>query len=442
VTFTNKQLKDLIIPLIIEQLLVVLIGMADTVMVASVGEAAVSGVSLVDTITVLINGLLTALATAGAVVVAQYIGKGDPKEGSRSAKQLIMAAVGIALIVSVICLPLHRWILNIVYGNIEADVMGYASIYFLISILSYPFLALYNCGAALFRGQGNSKISMKTGVMMNVVNVIGNAVFIYGFSLGSAGAALGSLIARMTGAIVMLVFLKDRHNAIYIDNYRTWHVEWKKIKTILTVGIPNAIENSMFQIGKILVAGMIASYGTASIAANAVANNVTGMEILPGNAIGIALLTVVGQCAGAGDYDSAKKYIKLLMKWCYEISIVVNVIVLLTSGWFIRFYNLEPETASIAVWLINYHAIGNLTIWPLGFTLPSALRGAGDVRFTLKVSASCMWACRIGLSYVIGTLWGFGVKGVWVAMSIDWVFRSIAYVWRLSGEKWKQKRVV
>lgn len=440
--FTNQQLKRLIIPLVIEQVLAVTIGMSDTIMVSSVGEAAVSGLALVDTINILLINIFAALATGGAVIAAQYIGKDDRENACLSAKQLLLSTGMLATIIMVIVLFSCTNLLQLAFGNVEHSVMSNAIIYFQISAWSYPFIALYNSGAAVFRSMGNSKISMYTSLFMNGFNIIGNAVLIYGFQMGVAGSALASLVSRILGATFILLLLRNSENKIYIDAYRKLGFRFDMIKRILGIGIPNGLENGMFQIGKILVQGFIASYGTMAIAANAVANNIAQIEIIPGAAIGLAMISVVGQCAGAKDFEAARNYCRKLMKMAYLSMLVLNIVMLCLVPFILQAYHLSNTTYEVALILLLMHSVCAILFWPLSFTFPNALRAAGDVKFTMIVSIISMWLCRICLSYLFGTYIGFGVIGIWIAMFCDWLFRIVLFMIRYQGNAWTQKNII
>lgn len=346
--FSNQDLKKLIIPLIIEQILVILVGFSDTVMVASVGEAAVSAVSLVDGINVLLINIFSALATGGAVVASQFIGQGSIKKAQYSAKQLILITALLASVLMIIIIIFNGSLLQLIFGHVEVNVMKNAEIYFLFSAISYPFIALYNAGAALFRAIGNSKISMINSAIMNVINIGLNAVFIFGFKWGVFGAVLATLIARMVACTVILKTLSHKNNELYVDDYLHWHFDFTYIKKILTIGIPSGLENGMFQFGKILVQSLIASFGTYSIAANAVSNNLAQMQIIPGMAMSLAMVTVVGRCVGANDYKQAKYYIKKLMKITYITMAVLIAVLLVFTPIILKFYALSKETIDLA----------------------------------------------------------------------------------------------
>ena len=440
--FSNKDLKKLIGPLVVEQLLIIMVGFFDTVMVASVGEAAVSAVSLVDGINILLINIFSALGTGGAVVAAQYIGQGAVDKAKHSAKQLILITAIISLVIMAIVIFFNAALLHLIFGNVEVEVMKNAEIYFLFSAMSYPFIALYNSGAALFRAIGNSKISMINSAVMNVINIILNAIFIFGLNWGVFGAVLATLIARAVACCVILKTLSHKHLDICIDDYLHWKFDFTYIKKILQIGIPSGLENGMFQFGKILVQSLIATFGTYSIAANAVSNNLAQMQIIPGMAMSLAMVTVIGQCVGADDYKQAKYYVKKLMKITYiSMAVLISVLVIATPT-ILTFYSLSSKTTDLAYQCIFLHAIIGATIWPLSFTFPNVLRAANDAKFTMIVSAASMLIFRLCFSYILGQYMNLGLLGVWIAMFIDWVVRCIFFVWRYRSGKWMNRKLV
>ena len=440
--FTKQDLKKLIIPLVLEQLLAMAIGMADTVMVSSAGEAAVSGVSLVDSINILLINIFSALATGGAVVASQYLGRGDEKSACQSARQLLVTITGMSLFLMALSLILKNGLLSFVFGSIEADVMASAQIYFLLSALSYPFLGIYNAGAAVFRAMGNSKISLQTSLVMNLINVVGNAIGIYGLKWGVFGAALATLISRIVGAAVMLVLMRNKDNPIHIENYFDLSLKWDMVRRILKVGVPSGLENGMFQFGKILVSSLVATFGTSAIAANAVGNSVAGVGIIPGSAIGLAMITVIGRCVGAGDYKQARYYTGYLMKLCIGCMAVMEVIMMVSCRWVVGLFGLTPEAAQIAWEILMAHSVMSIGFWPFSFTMPNARRAAGDARFTMTVSIISMWTCRVIMSYVLAQGLSMGVFGVWTAMFMDWLVRGACFVIRFKGERWTKKKLI
>lgn len=435
--FTKKNLIQLIIPLIIEQILIVTVGMADGIMVARVGEAAVSGVSIVDSINILLIGLFSAMATGGAVVSSQLLGQKKEKNASLAGEQLIISILTLSVIVMIVTLIGRNMILNILFSGVEADVMRNARIYFFYSALSYPFLAVYNACAALFRSMGNSKISMKISLVSNLINIVGNAILIFGFNMGVAGAAIATLVSRIFSSLMIFIMLSNKDIPIHIGNLLKIKPNMVIIKRILRIGIPNGMENSVFQIGKIAVQGIVAGLGTASITANAIAGNIGGFGVLPGSAIGLALITVVGQTIGAGDYEGAKKYTIRLMKMTHLIMAGINIVIIFLIPYILKIYQVSDVTARLASTLMLYHCILATIFWPPSFALPNALRAAGDVKYTMWVSMISMWVWRIGLSYVLAIVFDIGVFGVWIAMTVDWVSRSACFVYRFFKEKYR-----
>ena len=430
--FSGRDLKRLIVPLVIEQTLAVTVGMADTMMISTRGEAAVSGVSIVDTIAVLLIGLFGALATGGAVVAAQFIGHKEPENASRAANQLYVSVGLLSLVLMVISLVFNKQLLALIYGTVDADVMGYARTYLYISAVSFPFLALYNAGAALFRAMGNSRISMYVSLVMNAVNVTGNAIFLFVLHWSVEGVATATLISRAVAAVIMLFLIRKQSNPIHIDRHFRFGFEPQMIQRILRIGVPNGLENSVFQIGKLLVQGLTASFGTMAIAANAVANTIASMEVIPGNAMGLAMITIVGQCVGANDERQMRYYTKKLMFIAYGAMIVLNIFILFGLNGIVWLYHLEPDTAALAKQLMICHGAFCMLIWPASFVLPNALRAANDVKFTMIISMFSMWTFRIMFSHVLARYFALGVLGVWLAMMIDWGFRSLCFTIRFA----------
>ena len=428
--FTREDLKKLIVPLIIEQALALSIGLFDTLMVSSCGEAAVSGVSLVDSISTLLIQILSALATGGAVVCSQYIGKKMPERAKLSAGQLMLIMLLSAGTVMVVILLSYRFLLRAIFGQIDADVMQNAEIYFIISAISYPFLGVYNAGAALFRAIGNSRVSMYTSLVMNVINIGGNAVLIFGLKMGVLGAALATLTARIVSALVMVVLLSEKDNPLCIAMPGCMKPQRDVIGKILKIGIPSGVENGMFQIGKLLVSSLTATFGTAAIAANAVANSVAGFANIPGIAI------------GAGEKEQAKYYSKRLLGLAYAGMVLADLALFVLVKPIIACFALSAEAARIATQLLVSFAICAALIWPLSFTLPNVLRAAGDAKYTMEVSVFSMWVFRVASSYFFAGTMGLGVLGVWIGMYVDWGFRTLLFVIRYRRGKWLEKRVV
>ena len=441
--FSRQALTALLLPLIAEQALSVTIGLADTLMVSSVGEAAVSGVSLVDSFNTLMIQIMSALATGGAVVTSQYIGHREPKNAKAAAAQILFVLSSFSLVVAAVVVVGRHAILRGIFGSIDADVMRYAETYFLLSALSYPFIGLYNAGAALFRAQGNSKISMLSSLVMNVVNIGGNAVLIFGFGMGVMGAALASLISRAVACFAVLSLLQKPACPLRVEGLQALKPDGGLIRRILRVGIPAGIENGMFQIGKLSVSSLTSTLGTAAIAANAVANTTTTFLNIPANAVGMAALTVVGQCLGAGEKEQAVYYSRRLLLTAYCGAWIMNISAFLFANKFaISLFHLSPEAQAMALEVMVWFNIVSLFFWPSSFTLPNILRAAGDARFTMSVSIFSMWAFRVGFCYLMVLAFYGGLLSIWTGMFLDWVFRSLCFFVRFVRGRWMEQNVI
>ena len=438
--FSNKSLIRLIIPLVIEQGLTILVGMADGVMVASVGEAAISGVSLVDMIAAVILVLFAALATGGAVVTSQFLGARNLEKAQRSAGQLILMAVSLGVLIMVPCLVFSEQLLMLCFGAIAADVKAAGLIYLRITAFSFPFLALYNAGAAIYRSVGNSKVSMEASMLMNVINVVGNAFCIFVLKWGVVGVAVPTLISRMAAGIYMMVKCANPDLQLRPTRKGLTTIDQQMMGSILKIGVPSACENCFFSLGRLIVASMITLFGTSQVSANAVAGNIDRVGIIIGQAMGLAMVTVVGQCIGARDTEQARYYTKKLLGWTYLAQGLTNVLIVIFVGNLVDFYSaLAPETRALAMRLSTIHASLAILFWPVSFVLPNALRAANDVKYTMWVGIFSMLACRIIGSWVLCVHFGWGATGVWIAMVTDWVCRTSFFVPRVISGKWKTK---
>lgn len=446
--FKRKDLVKIILPLIFQQLLTVMVGAVDTMMVAYAGESAVSGVSLVNTLDVLLMLFFTSLVAGGSVVVAQTLGEKRYEDARHASKQLIYVTTVMAIVVAIIGFVLRQSLLNLLYGDVEPSVMLSAENYFFIIVFSYPFIAIESAVVALFRASGNSLVSLIVSLAMNLLNVCGNAFFIIVLGMGAGGAALSTLIVRVLGAGIMLTLFHRKKGELYIEKLLRYKPDWTVIRKILRIGVPNGIENAMFHFGKLLTQSLISAMGTASIAANAVALTVSNFQYTVGTAFSSATITIVGQSVGAREEGQAKYYAKLMTALNYLALWVVIALTLVFVSPVISLYGLSEQAAITAKDLIIYHCVCAGLVWPVAFMLPSAFRAASDVKFPLVVSMVTMWVFRVAGSYVCAletvsvfglfTIPGFnlGVMGVWVAMTVDWLFRTIFFLIRFGSGAW------
>ena len=437
--FSNRQLLRLIIPLVIEQGLNILVGLADSVMVSSAGEAAISGVSLVDMINAVVLTLFMGLATGGAVVTSQYLGARKYHDAQKSVGQLILMAAVIGTVFGGLCLVLSRPVLKLFFGSIEADVMEAGLIYFRITSLAFPFIALYCTAAAVFRSMGNSKLTMKISILMNLVNVSGNAICVMGLKMGVAGVAIPTLASRVVAASLTLYFLSRRKQELYLERKYVFHLRLDMMRKILRIGIPSACENSLFQLGRAVVVSMIALFGTVQTSANAVAGTIDNLACVSGYAMNLAMVTVIGQCVGNGDEQQVKYYIKKMMLWAYALWAINSLPTLIFCKPLIGLYSsLSQETAELAFRLIWIHNGLGILMWPMSFTLPNALRAGNDVQYTMRVGIASMLFTRVGLSWIFCVLLEWGATGVWIAMVMDWIVRICFFLPRMLSGKWKK----
>ena len=436
--FTNRQLVALMWPLLLEQLLAITVGLADSLMVATVGDAAISAVSLVDSISNLMIYIFSAMATGGAAVAGQYIGQRQKEDACNAGQQLI-ALLGAVSIFFVALLYLFRTqILTVMFGHIEPDVMAATNTYYLYVMASIPGIALYNGGAALFRTMGHSDVSLKVSLLMNSINVIGNAVLIFGFGMDVAGVAIPTLVSRTVAAVVILSLLFNRDLMLHLSDIRGFRVDMRLMKNIFYIGVPSGVENGMFQLGRLVLFSLISTFGTASMVANAIGNTISNFNCFAGQAINLGLAAVVSQCVGAGEFDQARAYLRKIVKWTYGIMAVVNLTIIALLPLIMRVYNVSPEAEKLAVTVTLIHGISSIFIWGPACMVPGFLRAAGDAKFTMLASMLTMWVVRVLLAYVLGKYMGYGVIGVWFAHAIvDWSVRSVIFFLRYRSGKWE-----
>lgn len=440
--FSKKQIWALLIPLMVEQWLTALMGTMDTMMVSSAGSAAISAVSLVDAINVLVIYVFSAMATGGAIICAQYLGRGDRAQAQETGKQLIITVMGISLLVTAAIIILRAPLLRLIFGCVEEAVMRDALSYLLITAISYPFIALYNAGAALFRVDGNSRLPMAISTISNLINIALNALMIFGMHMGVAGAALATLISRVFCAVVIMAYLRRDHQAIVIRDYAKIRPDGKRIINIMSVGIPTGVENGMFQLGKLAIQSSVSTLSTTAIAAQAMAAVLEGLTSHAQLGIGIGMMTIVGQCMGANREDEARKYIKRLTGYSYAFTLFICAVIALLVKPVTIISGMEAAAAALTVEMTLAICIVKPIAWSMAFVPAYGMRAAGDVRFSMIVSATVMWVCRVVISTVLIRAFNVGPMGVWIGMFCDWTVRAIIYFFRFRSGKWAQHQVI
>lgn len=438
--FTNKQLISLVIPIFMEQMLGILVGMVDGIMVSTAGQAAISGVSLVGNVSTVLLNLATSLAAGGAIVASQYLGAGKKRDCQRAMGHLLTMTVGAGIIVMVFCLIFNRPLLTLFFGHVEKDVMDASVSYFSWLSISYPFLTMISAGGAILRVKRNTKVSFYVSIIRNVVNIIGNATFIYGFNMGAEGAAIATAISRVVGAatIMMVVFSpKQEMRPTWNDIF---HIDLKLMSRVTRVGLPTGVESSLFQLGRLLTLSMISGFGTFQIAANTTAGSLTNIVVTITTSIRTALLTVIGQCVGARDEKQIQGNFRKGLIFGYIAHGIGAILMVIFRYQALGLYaSLEPQTVELAAKLMCLHLIPAIFLYPLSFQIGSCLRAANDSAFVMWVSTLSMAVFRLTLAWLLCVKLQWGAPGVYVAMVVDWICRSVCFTVRWFRGTWKKK---
>ena len=440
--FSDKMLRNMIVPLFFEQLLVMLVGMADTLIVSYAGEAAVSGVSLVNQFNTIFIYLFTALASGGAVVISQYLGRKEEERSGKAASQLLLFSVVFSMIIAVVLLIGNERILHLMFGEVETSVMKACIIYLRISAYSYPALAIYNAGAALYRSMGKTDVTMYLSIFSNVINVIGNIIGVFVLHAGVAGVAYPSLIARTFSAVAITVLCFGRKNTVFYQKQYIFKWNTTMMKQILGIAIPNGLENGIFQLVKVALSSIVAMFGTYQIAANGVAQSIWSLAALAGVVMGPVFITVIGQCMGSKNVEAADYYFKKLTKITLVLSIAWNLFVFAMTPLFMKVYAIETQTKRLVIWLVLIHNVFNAVVYPYSGALSNGLRAAGDVKFTMYVSIASTIVGRLVFSYILGITFHMGVIGIALAMVLDWTIRAVIFFRRQKSGKWKLFKVI
>lgn len=442
IEFSNKQLIKLVVPLLIEQFLAMAVGLADSMMVAQVGDAAVSGVSLVDSISALMIYIFTALAAGGAAVCGQYLGHTSSENAKRAGHHLVMLMLASSLAITLILYVFNRPILNVLFGQAEADVVAATNTYYLIVMSSVPGLALYNAGAGIFRAMGHTNITMRVSLIMNGINLAGNAILIFGFGCGVEGVAIPTVVSRWIAAIIILALLFRKKYNLNLRGILHFKLDRTISKNIVRFGVPSGVENGMFQLGKIVLFSYVSTLGTASITANAIGGLIASLQVVAGQAINLGSTTVVSRCVGAGKFDKAKYYFKKMFLWTLVVQAVWIAILFALMPLIMKIYGVSPEAEALAWKVSILHGVLSATLWLPAFVLPNFLRSAGDTTFTMIVSSISMWVGRVACGIILGKVFGLGLMGVWIAHTvIDWIARSSFFFVRYKKGKWMSKAI-
>lgn len=440
--FSNRDITKMLIPLIFEQFLSIAVGMADSLMVATVSEAAISAVSLVDNMNYLMIQIFSALAIGGAVVAGQYIGKGDRAQACNAGQHMVLFQTAVSLLITAVLAIFRKNIISTAFGQIAPDVLEATTIYYRIVVFSIPGIALYNSGAALYRTMGKTSVTFKVSLLMNVINVVGNAFLLFVARIGVAGVAIPTLVSRWVAAFMILFLASNQENQIFLPSIFSFRLDSHLLKDVLSIGVPGAVENGMFHSGRVFLVSLISGFGTAHIAANAIGGTFCNFQIFVGQAYGFVITTIISQCIGKGNFEQARYYLRKLIKGSYLAVSTINVIILILLPLFLAIYNISLETRAYAQTIVTMHGIACITLWSLSFNMPAFLRATGDARFTMFIGVCTMWFIRVFFTYIIACHMGYGVIGVWfVQCFMDYAARGLLFTLRYKSGKWTTKAI-
>ena len=442
--FTNRALVNLTIPIIIDALLAILAGTVDAAMVSSAGEAAVSAVSLVDAINILFISVFSSLAVGGSVVTAQYIGSRNYEKAKTSANQLLYAATFIASSLMAVLLSFHGSLLKLIYGGIEERVYTNAKTYFFITLLGYPFLAIGSSSGAVLRSMGKNRQAVTITIISNACNVAGNALLIYGFDLGIAGAAISTTFSRFVFAALGLMLAHNKKLPARFQKLLHFRLDWDVMRRVLRIGLTNGMEGGLFYVGKLLIATLVSSFGTIAIAADSVSQTINNLGWTIVGSFGTVMLTVVGQCIGAGELEQAKAYVKKLLTAATVAMVTVFGCIFLLRHQVVKLFDFGPEALDLAGYYTGFSALASIfSLYAFSFVPLNAFRAAGDIRYSVTLSISSMFAFRVALCFLLNAIFPqMGLLCVYTGMWIDWAFRSVMNMFRYRSGKWLRKKLI
>ena len=442
--FSNAALKAMIIPLVIEQVLQMVVGLADTMMVSYAGEAVVAGVGLDTMVYTIFIYLFTAISAGGAVVVSQYIGSKSRENAELAASQIFHIAGLLSLVCMALMLLFGSSLLQAMYPETEQATMEACKTYMWIAALSFPANAVYNAGAAIYRSMGETKITMWVSLLANLINVAGNAFGIFVLKAGAAGVAWPTTISWYIAAAMMtwLCAGGGKKDFIRIRGKYVFRLDVPMAKRILGIAIPNSVENTLFQAAKVVLGMLVATFGTSQIAANTTGQTFWSLAACMGISMGTVFITVIGQCMGAGDKEAADWYMRKLSRLSLLLAIIWNIMVMMLTPLLLPLYDLSPETKRLILIIVAIHNVFSALVQPFSGPLSSGLRAAGDVKFTMWASIFATVVCRTFLSFLLAKWLGMGVIGIALAMVMDWCIKAALDILRFRSGKWTENKVI
>ncbi|VTR62126.1 MATE family multidrug exporter [Actinobacillus pleuropneumoniae] len=437
-----RQIFALFFPILIDQAFIIGLNLVNTAMISSSGVSAVSAVNMVDSLNIFLINVFVAVATGGTVVVAQYKGSGNAMMVSRASAATVTSVAMIALAIALLIIGLHQPVLNLLFGSASPDVLESARIYLIGSSTSFLGIAIVQAVCGALRGIGKTRASLALSLIMNLLYVLLNIVFITLLNMGVMGMTLAINIARFAGAACALYYLFKVDATLHIRLRDLFHFPISMLRKIMFIGLPFAAEQMFFNGGKLLTQVFIVSLGTYAIATNAIGSSLAAVFQIPASALSLTIVTVVGQCIGRGNIADARKFIRSFL-WLGAFSLALMGLILMPLYRpLVGLFNPPPEIVNDLFVVLLINTLVQVPLWSISFILPSALRAAGDSRFTSITSMLTMWLFRVILGYIMGIILGWGILGVWLAMNCEWGVRGAVFLWRFRGKKWYAHKLI
>ncbi|MFD1465191.1 MATE family efflux transporter [Lapidilactobacillus mulanensis] len=441
-SFDYRFVLSLLGPVIFDQFFLVAFNFINTAMISSSGEAAISAVNMVGSINVFLIQIFVAVGLGGTVLIAQYFGRKEYQMLGKVVNGTVFGAILVATSLALLFLLGHNLILNLLFGDAEKAVMDNARLYMVGVLISYPFEATVEGVNGSLRGIGRTKNSLQLSLVMNLLNLLFNFVFIIYFKMGVLGLVVSLNLSRWLASAFAGVTL-FRHRDLFSLKWSSMkQPDFRMIKRVVTVCIPFAAESFFFNGGKIIMQMMIVSLGTQVIATNAIASSwVQLSEIVP-TALGTALVPIVGQCIGRKNIKDARKITKSFVSLGILAYVIGEIILFLSFNKGIALFHPSDVIKPRIFELYLIFAVGHLLVWCISFTLPSALRAAGDAKFTTMVSLITMWGIRVGIGYLVGIVFGYGLPGIYFVWVCEWAVRGTIFLLRFRGKRWYVHRLI
>ena len=441
--YSTRDILKMMWPLLTEQFLQLVVGLADAMIGSHAGEAAISGISLVATIYAVFLFAFNALGVGGSVIISQYLGSGQEKKADETGAQLYRLSALFSIICMVITLIFGRTILHGLYWKVTPEVMQAAETYLYILSFSLPLNALYNAGAAIFKSNGLTRTTMYITVGINLINIVGDLLGVFVLHAGVAGVAWPTTISwGVAMAVITWLCMQKKAGKTTLRLSEVLRRDPVIEKQILSVAIPNVVENSLFQASKVVLAGVIATFGTTQLAANGIGQTIWNLSAMIGLAVGAVYTTVIGHTTGAGDMEASEYYLYKLTRITVVLSTLWNLALTLSLPLYMDFYSTTPEVRALVISTTVLHNIFTAFVSPLAQSMPCGFKAAGDVRYPMVTSLVCTCGIRVAFTFLLGVWLQMGLMGYMWAMCIDWSVKAVLMVIHAARGSWKNKQII